>query len=327
MIIEANNCYTIGKITTIDTGIYGSNKNSVSSNNSLVRGTISSAASWNDTDATNTIGIIISGYTNNWRNTTTNTHWTLYGFNYVTLIYDGNGNTSGSIIDIKSPYPSNAVITTLLNTFAKTGYRFLNWNTSANGTGTSYNPNSSLTISQNTTLYAIWTPNKASQIISFPQITNKIYGDASFSLNATSTSGLTISYTSSDTNVATISGLTVTIRGAGTCSITASQSGNINYNAATIVIQQLIVQKQSAKSLRDLGYSLNDLKLLKYTDYELLDAGFTINDLIPEIYSGTDSLKKAIPLEADRADSVESILKTQINTLGTTTTVFEQKIT
>ena len=51
-------------------------------------------------------------------------------------------------------------------------------------------------------------------------------------LAATSNRGLAISYSSSDTSVATISGSTVNFVGAGLVSITASQAGNSNYEAA-----------------------------------------------------------------------------------------------
>jgi hypothetical protein len=84
---------------------------------------------------------------------------------------------------------------------------------------------------------------KGSQTISFAALPSKTYGDASFTLSATASSGLPVSYVSANTNVATISGSTVTIRGAGTASITASQAGNTNFNAATAVAKTLTVAK------------------------------------------------------------------------------------
>jgi len=62
-----------------------------------------------------------------------------------------------------------------------------------------------------------------------------------FSLSATASSGLALSYASSNTSVATVSGSTVTIVGAGTTDITASQAGNANYTAASDVVQTLTV--------------------------------------------------------------------------------------
>jgi hypothetical protein len=70
------------------------------------------------------------------------------------------------------------------------------------------------------------------------------YGAAGpYTLNGTATSGLTVSY--SVTGPASISGSTLTISGAGTVVVTASQSGNINYAAATSVSQSIAVSAAS----------------------------------------------------------------------------------
>lgn len=89
----------------------------------------------------------------------------------------------------------------------------------------------------------ILTVSKASQTITFNAIPNKTFGDADFNLAASSTSNLAISYTSSDLSVATITGNVVTIVGAGNTTITANQSGNTNYAAATDVSQNLTINK------------------------------------------------------------------------------------
>ncbi len=91
------------------------------------------------------------------------------------------------------------------------------------------------------------TVDKLSQTITFAALANKTFGDADFTLGASSDSGLTVSYASSDTelSVATVSGNTVTIVGAGTTTITASQAGDASYNAATDVPQTLTVDKLS----------------------------------------------------------------------------------
>jgi hypothetical protein len=83
---------------------------------------------------------------------------------------------------------------------------------------------------------------KASQTITFGALANKNVGDPSFTLAATASSGLTVSYTSSNPAVATVSGNTVTIVGAGTATITANQAGDGNFNAAAAVPQTLTVK-------------------------------------------------------------------------------------
>lgn len=87
------------------------------------------------------------------------------------------------------------------------------------------------------------TVSKLEQTITFGALAAKNFGDANFTLAATTTSGLAITYTSSNTGVATIAGNTVTIVGAGTTNITASQPGNATYMAAVDVVQSLTVNK------------------------------------------------------------------------------------
>lgn len=78
-------------------------------------------------------------------------------------------------------------------------------------------------------------------ITGLPVAITKIYGDADYTLSATASSGLTVTYTSSNTDVATVTGNTVKIIGAGNATITAQQIGNANYNAAPDVTQALTV--------------------------------------------------------------------------------------
>jgi streptogramin lyase len=91
---------------------------------------------------------------------------------------------------------------------------------------------------------------QSGQTINLNALPKKTYGDASISLNPTASSGLTISYTSSNTKVAVVSGNTVTIKGAGSITITATQTGNLFYKAAAPVRQVLTV----AKATQSLGF-------------------------------------------------------------------------
>ncbi|MGI4750144.1 MAG: MBG domain-containing protein [Janthinobacterium lividum] len=85
---------------------------------------------------------------------------------------------------------------------------------------------------------------QSSPAITFNALSAKVYGDADYSLSAISTSGLTVTYTSSNPAVATVDASgNVHILSAGTTVITASQAGNSNYNAAASVAQTLTVNK------------------------------------------------------------------------------------
>jgi len=86
---------------------------------------------------------------------------------------------------------------------------------------------------------------KIAQTITFNALPTKTYGDAAFNLVATGgASGKPITFTSSNTNVATVSGSTVTIRTGGTTTITARQLGNTFYADAAEVPQVLTVDKK-----------------------------------------------------------------------------------
>lgn len=83
------------------------------------------------------------------------------------------------------------------------------------------------------------TVSKASQTITglpTSSTINKYRMDAPFTLNGIASSGLAITYTSSNPDVATISGNTVTITGYGSTSITATQAGNVKYDAKSTTI-------------------------------------------------------------------------------------------
>jgi hypothetical protein len=84
---------------------------------------------------------------------------------------------------------------------------------------------------------------KANQTITFSALSGKTYGVAPFTVSATASSGLAVTFVSTTTAVCTVSGTTVTIVAAGTCTIQAQRAGNGNYNAATNVNQSLTVAK------------------------------------------------------------------------------------
>ena len=86
---------------------------------------------------------------------------------------------------------------------------------------------------------------KQNQTINFNALPLKMVGDADFSPLATASSGLAVSYTSSNTAVATIVNGNIHIVGGGSSIITASQAGNSSYNAATSVTQDISITKRN----------------------------------------------------------------------------------
>ena len=74
------------------------------------------------------------------------------------------------------------------------------------------------------------TVGKADQTITFGALANKTLGDPDFAVNATATSDLLVGFAAS--GQCTVSGNTVHLTAAGSCTITASQGGNSNFNPA-----------------------------------------------------------------------------------------------
>lgn len=81
---------------------------------------------------------------------------------------------------------------------------------------------------------------KGSQTITFAALADKNYGDAPFTVSATSSSGLAPTF-SIVSGPATISGGTVTLTGAGSVVVRAAQAGNANYDAAANVDRSFTV--------------------------------------------------------------------------------------
>jgi hypothetical protein len=92
------------------------------------------------------------------------------------------------------------------------------------------------------TASASLTVNPGSQTITFGTPSAYTYGDVPFALSATASSGLTVAF-SVTSGPCSISGTTVTITGAGSCVIAATQGGDANYSAATAVSRTLAVNK------------------------------------------------------------------------------------
>lgn len=82
---------------------------------------------------------------------------------------------------------------------------------------------------------------KGNQTIAFPAIPAKVTSDPVFSPQATTSSGLACTIISSNPNVAAVVNGQIQIKGAGSVTITAKQSGNVNYFAAPDVSQELTV--------------------------------------------------------------------------------------
>jgi len=136
------------------------------------------------------------------------------------------------------------------------------------------------------TALVIISEDKESQTIDFEPLPEKTFGADPFELTATASSGLAVSFSSSDQSVATIEGTTVTIVGAGISIITASQAGDDVYNAAE-VSRELVVNKGNqeitVEEISDKDIEAADFEIVASTtsrlalSYEVLSGPATLN--------------------------------------------------
>jgi glucose/arabinose dehydrogenase len=135
-------------------------------------------------------------------------------------------------------------------------YRFVSWSNGETNTVQTV-----ATPQNNTTYIAVF---KAEQTIQFSALPTKTFGDATVELSAIASSGLPITYTSSNPNVATIATNKVTIVGAGSCTITASQAGNESFfsvsTSQTLTVlkanQTIIFPALANKAITDAPFNL-----------------------------------------------------------------------
>ncbi len=145
---------------------------------------------------------------------------------------------SGNSISAKAPGTCTVIAKVDEETTVSSQYRgFSGYRLSS---GTTYAP------AQKSRSFVI-TSTKTSQTITFSDPSAMdLAGTTTQSLSATASSGLTVSFTSNDTSVCTVSGSTVTALTTGTCSITANQSGDSTYSAATPVTKTFSVTNTPA---------------------------------------------------------------------------------
>jgi hypothetical protein len=92
---------------------------------------------------------------------------------------------------------------------------------------------------------------KTNQTIAFATPADRTYGDADFSVSATASSGMSVSFAASGS--CTLSGARIHLTSPGSCSVTASQAGNAIYNPAVAVRAFSIAKKSQTITFGPLG--------------------------------------------------------------------------
>ncbi len=148
-----------------------------------------------------------------------------------------------------------------------------------------------------TTTTATLSVNKCAQIIDFPEIPTFTYESGlTYTLPETTDKGLTITYQSMNTSVATVSGNVLTIKAPGTAIISASQIGNGDYLEATQVSRTLTVNKRiqtiTFDELPEKTYEDAPFTLPQTTDEGLLIAYASTNTAVATVSGNTVTIHK-----------------------------------
>jgi hypothetical protein len=137
-----------------------------------------------------------------------------------TVSFTLNGNAAGSTVTDASGIATKNL----------TGVTSVNAGTYPTGAGANFAGDGSLAASSGTANLSVA---QASQTITFAALTDKTFGDPDISVSATASSALTVTFVVGATDNCTISGTTVHITGAGSCTVTAQQAGDTNFSAAS----------------------------------------------------------------------------------------------
>ena len=161
--------------------------------------------------------------------------------NSTTITYsanDGSGTTASQEISSIGDFALRS------NTFSRTGFRFLRWDSLANGSGTSYSNTQSVSLSSDTTLFAIWTssiqyaPNTATTTRAI-ESTTAVGSSANTTLSAGQlvkgspiSNGLVLHLDASDASTVSGSSWTNKVAGVAGAEAAATLVGSPTYNAS-----------------------------------------------------------------------------------------------
>ena len=247
------------------------------------------------------------------------------------LTFDANGGTGTMAVQ------SNSVLTLLkTNAFTRAGYAFKGWNTTANGSGTSYADGAAYSFAKSTTLYAQWT--KKVKIKVKIKVTIKVTFDANGgtgTMAVQSNNVLTLLKTNAFTRAGyTFKGWNTTANGSGT-----SYAKGAAYSFAKSAIlyaqwtKKAVVIIPAVHGVVTLSPFVGKTATLSSTlkaqvtvlaadikanhDTKIALEGFSGN-LTTANESNEEMWATSLKLARARADAVETFLEQQLATIGVT---------
>ena len=126
----------------------------------------------------------------------------------------------------------------------------------------------------------IYESNKSEQTLALTSIPEMTYGDAAYTLPQTTAEGLILTWTVANANIATVSSNVLTINGAGTTTVTATQEGNDDYELFSKEFT-LTVNPKNASNL-----TINSISAVTYNG-SAQTPNVTVKDGTTTLTSGT----------------------------------------
>jgi hypothetical protein len=126
-------------------------------------------------------------------------------------------------------------------------------------------------------------PPPAPQSIAFDDLPNRLYGDGPFSVAASSTSGLPVSFTA--TGACLVNGTVVTLSGWNECAITAAQAGNESFAPTSVTRRFYVFHSWSnvAQPVNANGTSVFKAGSTVPVKFQLTGASATVSTLQPRL--------------------------------------------
>jgi Leucine-rich repeat (LRR) protein len=274
--------------------------------------------------------------------------WTEYYYEQQAPLSIAERIATGTVLDLSSQYSIAGNTTTFIwktksNIILEKGVDY----TVANGKFTFLKPQTDNLIcflanatfpdlGINNLYYSTFIKVVGSQTITFNALPAKKVNDAPFTISATATSGLPVTFTSSDPSIASISGNTVTIKKAGTVTITAAQTGNGTWETAPSVTQTLSITNNQLQT-QTITFGTLPAKKVGDAAFQLAataSSGLPVtytssNSSVASISGSTVTILKAgtVTITATQAgnDSWSQATAEQTLTITTTTGIGEEK--
>lgn len=158
---------------------------------------------------------------------------------------------------------------------------------------------------------------KANQTITWDQTLEFGCDDSTvINLNATTDSGLTVSYTIANNEIGTINESTLTILNSGSTTITAVQNGDQNHNPAVAIIKPIEVSQSGLITQQWADVLLFDNKSNSFTSYQWYKNGSAVSGATRQYYSENQPLNGSYYVIAKNTNG-SSIKSCPIEATGT----------